>query len=188
MCIADPEDYNSESLTATFEEGESRTSVCIPIVNDSFFEGDEVFRASLSVPDNTTGVSVVAGQRRETSVTIEDDEEEVFVDFSPTNYTCREEDGICCLTVVASANVIKDYNVTVTTSDGSALSENTYNINFIFYNTIGLESYVKQKVCYIDQYRQFTIFKFVMFFIRSIIYVVLAITYSAILILGFSLK
>ena len=89
-------------------------------MDDCLFEGTEVFRASLSVHNDNLGLKVNVGRQSRANVFIVDDEEEVFINFSAAKYTCNENDGKCCLNLVASRNVCKDCNITIVPTDGSA--------------------------------------------------------------------
>ena len=108
---------------ATFLEGESSASVKVPIVDDDLFEGDEDFQASLSVSGSPPGLTVSVGERSMATVTIEDNEEKVYVNFSPVEYNVTEGAGRVNISLVASAPLTQGYMVEVTTVDGTATGE-----------------------------------------------------------------
>ena len=49
-----PDDYESTSETATIPEGETRTTVSVPVNGDTAVEGDETFSVDLTKPQNAT--------------------------------------------------------------------------------------------------------------------------------------
>ncbi|WP_181438623.1 Calx-beta domain-containing protein [Paenibacillus sambharensis] len=64
-------DFTSKTGTLVFQEGETRKTITIPVLNDTQHEPDELFRIKLQ---NVQG-SAVLGDKRLTSITIEDDDQ-----------------------------------------------------------------------------------------------------------------
>jgi hypothetical protein len=116
----DGSDFISGRYSVTFPPGSSKAELRIPIINDTQLEEDETFTAVI-IP--VSGVS--AGENSLASVTILDDDM-VFIDFSPVEYTYSEGDGVAMLTLEATSAISKDYVVSVTTSDGSAIDGSDY--------------------------------------------------------------
>ena len=117
------EDYGTASgsrqVIATFPAGATEAFVNVDIIDNFFPEEDEQFKASISgisIPD-----SVQVGANSEATVTILDNEPEIFVSFSPVVYNYSEADGVATLTLVASTPAQVDYDVYVDTRDGTAL-------------------------------------------------------------------
>ena len=106
-------------MIATFPAGATEAFVNVDIIDNVFPEEDEQFKASISgisIPD-----SVQVGANSEATVTILDNEPEIFVSFSPVVYNYSEADGVATLTLVASTPAQVDYDVYVDTRDGTAL-------------------------------------------------------------------
>ena len=117
------EDYNSTQLVVTFAEGASSATIQVPIVDDNQFEGNEDFRASLSVPAGIEGITVSVGDKDMATVTIVDDEEEISVQFDPVNYEVLENSGTVNISLVASAPLSQGYMVVINTVDGNATGQ-----------------------------------------------------------------
>ena len=126
MHVVGIDDYNSESVVATFFEGESSASVKVPIIDDDLFEGDEDFQASLSVSGSPPGLTVSVGERSMATVTIEDNEEVVYVNFAPVEYYINEGAGEVYIFLVASAPLLQGYTVEVTTLNGTATGQSIH--------------------------------------------------------------
>lgn len=60
------------NVPVTFEAGESEQFVEVMIVNDSVFEGEEQFGATLALQPQSSGI--VLGSQSEASATIQDDD------------------------------------------------------------------------------------------------------------------
>ena len=56
-------DFNTTTLTATFDAGVSIISVRVQVINDSIAEGAEVFNLALDVP-SSLGPAITAGDRK----------------------------------------------------------------------------------------------------------------------------
>ena len=97
--------------------------ILVDITDDAFLEGTEYFNAQLSVPQVAGSYGVRAGDDSEATVNILDDEEEVFINFSPVEYSYSEGDGNAILTLEATSAISEDYVVIVNTSDGSAIGK-----------------------------------------------------------------
>ena len=113
-------DYDSQQYFGVFPAGEVVAYVLVDIMDDALLEGTEYFSAELTIPDVATGYGVRAGSNSKATVNILDDEEEIFINFAPVNYTYNEGDGEAILTLVASGVFSMEYSVQVTTSNGSA--------------------------------------------------------------------
>ena len=94
--------------------------ILVDITDDTFIEGTEYFNAQLSVPQVAGSLGVRAGDNSKATVYIIDDGEEVFINFSPVEYTYNEGDANAILTLQATRAMSENYTVIVTTSDGSA--------------------------------------------------------------------
>ena len=108
---------------ATFAAGASSATIQVPIVDDNQIEGNEDFRASLSVPAGIEGITVSVGDKDMATVTIVDDEEEIFVQFDPVNYEVLEDSGAFNLSLVASAPLSQGYMVVINMIDGNATGQ-----------------------------------------------------------------
>ena len=85
-------------------------------------EGTESFTGSLSIPQASADLGVSAVSADTATVNILDDDE-VIVQFNPTQYIVNECDGEVMLTLVASAPFEGNYTVDVGTFYGSAEGE-----------------------------------------------------------------
>ena len=94
----------------------------IPITDDNVLEGTESFTGSLSIPQASADLGVSAGDDDTATVNILDDDD-VTVQFNPTQYNVSEGDGEVELTLVASGAASFDYTVEVDTVDGTAVGE-----------------------------------------------------------------
>ncbi|XP_021363433.1 G-protein coupled receptor 98-like [Mizuhopecten yessoensis] len=82
-------DYKGASGTITFESNEKWKSIQIPIVNDKFYENTETFKVTLT--SASSGGQV--GPRRETVVTIRDDDLPGKFQFARSSYVVNENVG-----------------------------------------------------------------------------------------------
>ena len=120
--LTDGEDYAGGQYEALFIAHSTTSQVQIPIYDDREFEGDESFTAQLSILPGTEGV--IAGSDDEATINIADNEQETFVNFSPTQYTVSEDGNFAILNVTASAPASHAYEVHIQTNEGSAKGEN----------------------------------------------------------------
>ena len=102
----------------TFPAGSTTATVDIPIVNDNVVEGTEDFTATISTA-NTGFPSISAGDDDTATISIVDNDD-LEVNFNPTQYSVNEGDGSVTLTLVANATASFDYTVEVLTQDGTA--------------------------------------------------------------------
>lgn len=94
------------------------------IADDSLCEGDEFLYCDLTIPVATRDCGITVGSDNEAIITILDDEQTV-VNFDPTMYVVNEGDGMTLLNLVLSCPARMDFQVTVTTIDGTATGKNT---------------------------------------------------------------
>lgn len=106
-------------MSVTFAVGATEAFIEVDIVEDFFFEGDEQFTAELSIPSSAPD-NVQVGANSEATVTIEDNEREILVNFNPVVYNISEA-GDAILTLEASSPAEVQYEVYVDTRDGTAL-------------------------------------------------------------------
>ena len=108
-------------MSATFALGATEAFVDVDIVEDFFLEEDEQFTAELSIPGSAPD-NIQVGDNSEATVTIEDNEQEVFVNFNPVAYNFSEA-GDAILTLEASSPAQVQYVVYVDTRNGTAFSK-----------------------------------------------------------------
>ena len=77
----------------------------------------------LTIPESAAEIGAEVGEDDETTVTINDDDAKIIIDFDQVFYTVNENDGLAILTVKASAPSSTPYTVMVDTEDGSAVGE-----------------------------------------------------------------
>ena len=92
------------------------------VKDDSLCEGNEVFYSDLTIPQATSARGITAGSADEAIKTILDDEDTI-VNFAPTMYTVNENDGMAILNLVLTCPARMDFQVTVTTHDGTAIGK-----------------------------------------------------------------
>ena len=119
----DGSDYTGGRYNVTFVEGSSQAELRIPIIDNNQYETEEEFTATLTIPESAAEIGVEAGEDDEATVTINDNDEQIVIDFDPVSYTVNEDDGFAILTVKASAPSSTPYTVMVDTQDGSAVGE-----------------------------------------------------------------
>ena len=119
----DGSDYTGGRYNVTFVEGSSQGELRIPIIDNDQYETEEEFTATLTIPESAAEIGVEAGEDDEATVTINDNDEQIVIDFDPVSYTVNEDDGFAILTVKASKSSSTPYTVMVDTQDGSAVGE-----------------------------------------------------------------
>jgi Ca2+-binding RTX toxin-like protein len=113
-----PGDYDNNSITVTFENGETSKTITLPIINDVLYEADETLNLTLS---NPTGGATIATQSTATVTIANDDALAIANPISNLNAT---EDASFSFTIPANtfnADTTISLNYTATLSDGSDL-------------------------------------------------------------------
>ena len=106
------------SLIVYFDEGQTTATADVKIVDDTILERLETFTGQLSLPEGTADFVKI---RPSDTATIDiTDNDAVEVNFDPTIYSVRENDGSVELILVANASASYGYSVTVDTFDGTA--------------------------------------------------------------------
>jgi hypothetical protein len=116
----DGADYTGKSGTATITAGSTSTTVDVPVLDDSVYEGDETVKLDLSNPVNGTGSPTGTG-------TITDDEAAPGVSIADAAVT-EGNSGTTSLTFTVSLTNPSTSDVTVdyATSDGTAHAPGDY--------------------------------------------------------------
>jgi hypothetical protein len=114
---ADGQDYTGQSGTATILAGATSTSVDVPVLDDSIYEGDETVHLDLSNPVHGQGSPNGTG-----TVTEDDAAPTISVD-SPS---VAEGGGTLSFTVSIDAAAAVDTSVDFATSDGTATDGQDY--------------------------------------------------------------
>jgi hypothetical protein len=114
----DGSDYTGQTGTATITKGSTSTTVDVPVLDDSVYEGNEDLTLDLSDPiDGQFGVSTGTG-----TITEDDPAPTISVD-SPT---VGEADGTMTFTVSIDAAADVDTSVDYATAEGSATDGSDY--------------------------------------------------------------
>jgi len=113
-------DYTSLSQTVTIPAGSTSVSVPVSLTDDSVYEGNETFTATLSNPGGA-----VLGTAVQT-VTIVDNEVQPTVSLSSSSFNCPETAGSADITVNLSAAAGLPVTVDYATSDGTAAAGSDY--------------------------------------------------------------
>ena len=100
----------------TFSAGQTTANVTVSITDDVICEGTEDFSAVLTIPTDASSLGV---NNRVASIDVEDNDD-VEVNFNPTQYTVNEGDGTVTLTLTADRVAECSYTVEIITQDGSA--------------------------------------------------------------------
>jgi hypothetical protein len=108
---ADGADYTAQFGTATILAGSTSTTVDVPVLDDSLYEGDETLSLDLSNPVNGTGTPSGTG-------TITDDESAPAI--SVDSPSAAEGAGTLTFTVSIDAVSALDTSVDYATADGTA--------------------------------------------------------------------
>ena len=69
-------DFNTTSLTATFDNMTTMSNISIPVTTDKIVEEDETFDVSLSIPSSVNSRIKVQNSRKRATVTITDSSSE----------------------------------------------------------------------------------------------------------------
>ena len=120
--FTDGADFTGGHFTAMFAPNQKRAAVPVSILNDTVAEGDETFSASLSVSSEFKALGVKVGTPNKATVIIEDDDG-IVCQFSPTQYSVKEDVGMAVLTLLCSGVAMEDYTLEITTANGTAQSE-----------------------------------------------------------------
>ena len=103
----------------TFSAGETTATVTIPITDENIAESTEDFSAVLTIPIDASSLGVNKGATDTASIDIEDNDD-VELNFNPTQYTVNEGDGTVTLTLTSDRVAACSYTVEIITQDGSA--------------------------------------------------------------------
>ena len=131
-------DYGSGPFNITFMAGMMNASFDVPIINENLFEGNETF--TVTIAPSSLSNRIVKGTGCDVTVTIINDDSKfntatkdyVFIssvvtacaiNFNQSSYDVNENRGPAQIVVVACNILPADYNVIVTTRDGSANGE-----------------------------------------------------------------
>jgi Calx-beta domain len=113
----DGQDYTGQNGTATITAGSTSTTVDVPVLDDSIYEGDETVHLDLSNPVNGQGSPNTTG-------TITDDD--ALPTISVDDPAVNEGDGTATFTVSIDSAAGVDTSVDYATSDGSATDGQDY--------------------------------------------------------------
>jgi hypothetical protein len=113
----DGQDYTGQNGTATILAGSTSTTVDVPVLDDSIYEGDETVHLDLSNPVNGQGSPNTTG-------TITDDD--ALPTISVDDPAVNEGDGTATFTVSIDSAAGVDTSVDYATSDGSATDGQDY--------------------------------------------------------------
>jgi CSLREA domain-containing protein len=116
-----PADYTATSGDLTFAPGDTSMTFTVPIINDTFFEGDESFSVSLSAPSNAT-----LGTPSSATVTINENDPAPVLQFSSATYGVGEAAGTVTITVTKTGATALNATVHYATSDGTAAAPGDY--------------------------------------------------------------
>ena len=113
-----PGDYTAQNaLTVTVPAGSTNVTVNVPTIEDTLFEGDETFTATIGSP---VGATIGTGTG---TATITEDDTPPTVSIDSASAT---EGDVVVFTVSLSAPSASDVTVTWNTADGSALAPGDY--------------------------------------------------------------
>ena len=113
----DGQDYTGQNGTATITAGSTSSTVDVPVLDDSIYEGDETVHFDLSNPVNGQGSPNTTG-----TITDDDTLPTISVDDPAVN----EGDGTATFTVSIDSAAGVDTSVDYATSDGSATDGQDY--------------------------------------------------------------
>ncbi|MCB0208432.1 MAG: DUF5123 domain-containing protein [Anaerolineae bacterium] len=123
----DPDDYLTTNGTLSFSPGVTQAFITIPIVDDNDFEENELLTVTLSLPSNA-----VLGSNTPVPLTIISEDDVPTVGFESTDYSVDEDAGPAVITVTLSAASFVPINVTVTSSDDTAINPDDYDAVNLF--------------------------------------------------------
>ncbi|MBV1907931.1 MAG: hypothetical protein KUG78_01335 [Kangiellaceae bacterium] len=119
-------DFDFESETINFGDGETSKLITLLIHDDLLFESDETLALQLS---NAIGTSIASPSTTEITI-IDDDTAPVagVVQFSGANYQQLESGGIVTVTLIRTNGNQGDFSVDFDTLDGTATSGTDYQL------------------------------------------------------------
>ena len=122
-----PTDFEAQTGTLVFEDGETSKEITVILVDDDVFEGTEVFSVTLSNPQG----GAVLGGASQTKVSIIDNEFDnqpgTFF-FSRVSYTAAEDVGTFDVMVIRSFGAAGQVSVNLTSSNGTAIVNSDYQV------------------------------------------------------------
>jgi hypothetical protein len=119
------EDYQAETITLTFDDGETSQTISITIFDDENYEGNESFNVVLS---NVTGDASL-GNPLTTMVTIVENDAVPpagILQLSGGSYSVNEGDSHVTITVMRTDGSYGDVSVDYEMNDGTAVNSNDY--------------------------------------------------------------
>ena len=122
-------DYTFDSGTLSFADGETSQSFSVAILDDSEYEGDETFTATIS---NIQGGDGTIGSSDSTTITIIEDEAVPpagVVGFEYDSDMVNENDGSISLNILRTDGSFGELSVSYATSDGSAVTGTDYTMS-----------------------------------------------------------
>ncbi len=133
-------DYSPRSGVISFLAGERSTTISIPILDDTLFEGAETFSIRISSPD---GVSGHLGGPASHTITVISEDRPSIIEFALPASSEMEGDGTAQISVIRGGNSSTTASVVFSTADGSAIAGTHYTANS---GTIMFEPGETQKV------------------------------------------
>ena len=115
-------DYTTTSGSVTFANGQTSTTITVPILNDAIPESNEDFTVTLIGP----GGGATLGTPTTTTVTIIDDDLPGVLAIDPATVSVNEDDGTVTLTVNRTGGSVGIVSVGFETFDGTALAGSDY--------------------------------------------------------------
>ncbi len=116
-------DYATRTGTLNFPALTSALTFTVPITNDTVYEGNETFNATLSgVTGFTLGASVA-------TVTIVENDNPPVVQFSAAGYSRAEDNGPATITVTLAGSSAVTSTINYATSNGTATAPSDYLAN-----------------------------------------------------------
>jgi len=125
-------DYNNTTTTVSFSAGETSKTVSVSILDDNFYEGNELVNLSLSNPSSEASLGTLTSS----TLTIQDNEPQPIIAFSDATYTV-DENGITdkSITLTRTGTTTNPVSVVFTPTSSSAtlgadLNANTITVSF----------------------------------------------------------
>lgn len=122
-----PTDYEAQTGTLVFANGETSKEITVILVDDDVFEDTEVFSVTLSNPQG----GAVLGGGNQTKVSIIDNEFDnqpgTFF-FSRVSYSAAEDDGTFEVMILRSFGAAGQVSVNLASSNGTAMVNSDYEV------------------------------------------------------------
>jgi hypothetical protein len=109
----DPNDYVGGTYSVTIPAGQTTAKVNVPVIDDSIMEGNETFKATLVVSDETADMGIHPKPNTSMATVEIIDDDEVTCRFERRSYSAEESEGKMNISVVCEGEFSVPFDVEV---------------------------------------------------------------------------